>query len=601
MTVLVAGAAAVYDLICTARGGRALPGRSEVGALAACPGADGAWLPGGAAPTIALVLAAQGCAVALFHPLSAGSDSVRRRLGRAGIDLSRAPTADPARCVIMQTQDGRLAWSGAPDLSGMVVTDALLDGITHVVVASRWGAWTTALMHAAAARSIPCSLIGEAVPQVAAHRWHCVVLDDAQAASISALDALHAVTTRGAAGATAGRGLRHVLIPPVAIETVDTTGAGDVFGATFVARVLAGDEAPVAGDAAAAAAGRTCTGWGAWWGLDQPQAAASTEQIGRLRGALLGLACGDAFGMPNSFLRVPVWRDDMQPGPPDSPYHAGYPAGRITDDTEQALALTAALEDGFTPQAVAARLNEWFVAVGGAASLAVGPSTRRAMLAFQNGDDVATIGRTGVTNGAAMRVAPIAAFAALKGLDLERLVDQVEIACLPTHHTNPGIAGAAAIAAAVAAGVAGKSWAEVMADAEAGARLGASRGTWIYAPDIAARIVQARRIAGYCEDDAALIAAVSDVIGAGEPSVESVPAAVAVADYAGGDPERAIALAGNLRGDTDTVAAMAGAICGAYAGDAALPDAWGDLVQLTNGLNVAAWAERLLRCATASG
>ncbi len=284
-------------------------------------------------------------------------------------------------------------------------------------------------------------------------------------------------------------------------------------------------------------------------------------------------------------------------GPPESPYHAGYPAGRITDDTEQALALTDALEDGFTAEAVARRLNDWFVSVGGEKSLAVGPSTKRAMLAYQAHVPLAEIGRTGVTNGAAMRIAPIGVFAGLRSSPMEALVDAVEIACLPTHHTGPAIAGASAIAAAVAAAIQGKTWEEVMTASVDGARLGAGRGAWIYSASVADRIVHARRLAAGARSDQDLVHLISDIVGAGEPSTESVPAAIAIADFAGGDPALAIEISGNLRGDTDTVAAMAGAICGAFAGIDALPTAWLDSVARVNGLNIAAWADRLERCA----
>lgn len=111
--------------------------------------------------------------------------------------------------------------------------------------------------------------------------------------------------------------------------------------------------------------------------------------------------------MPNSFLETLPWLTEKRPGPPESPYHAFYPAGRITDDTEQALALTEALLAGFTPEIVAEKLNDWFVSVGGEASLAVGPRTKRAMLACARGEDVRQIGRFGVTNVAAMRIAPV--------------------------------------------------------------------------------------------------------------------------------------------------------------------------------------------------
>jgi ADP-ribosylglycohydrolase/sugar/nucleoside kinase (ribokinase family) len=593
MTVLVAGAAALYDLICGTDG---VPDASSVGVIQPGPGADRTWLPGGAAPTIALVLRLQGLPTALFHPLPA-DDAMVRRLRRAGVDVSRAPQGPAAQCVIMQGPDGRLAWSGAASVEAMAVTDGLLDNVSHVVIGSRWGAWTDALLTAAAARGIPASLIGEPAPAALGHRWQCVVLDERQAASLPALEAECRVITQGQSGATIHANGTTIHVPAVTVDAVDTTGAGDVFGATFLAGVLAGTGTRQAGERAAAAAARCCLGWGAPAGLDDPKPVPARSDQARIRGALLGLACGDAFGMPNSFLRIPPWRSAMEPGPADSPYHAGYAAGRITDDTEQALALTAALEDGFTPASVAQRLCEWFVAVGGEASLAVGPSTRRAMLAFQGGADIAQIGRSGVTNGGAMRVAPIGVYAALRGLALPYLVDWVEIACLPTHHTTPAIAGAAAIAAAVAAGIAGLDWDQVMQAAMDGARLGAERGTWVYAPALAARIAQARQIAAECGSDAALLAAISETVGAGEPTTESVPAALAIADYAGGNPERAIRLAGNLRGDTDTVAAMAGAICGAFAGADALPAEWVACVCATNTLDVDHWAQRLIDCA----
>ena len=42
---------------------------------------------------------------------------------------------------------------------------------------------------------------------------------------------------------------------------------------------------------------------------------------------------------------------------------------------------------------------------------------------------------------------------------------------------------------------------------------------------------------------------------------------------------------------------MAGAICGAYAGIQALPQAWLDIVAKVNDLDIATWSERLARCA----
>ena len=599
MTVLVAGNAAILDLILQ---GDRIPGDSAVGVLARNPSASGQWFPGGAAFTVALSMRMQGLQVALWHPLSSDGEieTVIARLTRAGVDLARSPSVGEscARCVMVGTTERRLAWS--TDNPAYLDTDftTILEGISHVVICSRWGSWTEQLLVACQGRAVPISIVGEACDRILDFNWTYVVLNEAQFGQLRQITAGEVVVTKGAAGATVRIGRTQTKIPAVALEPVDTTGAGDSFGGTFIARRLMGDGHRAAAEAAARVAADTCLGWGAWAGLPEVrEVGPSITREERVRGALAGIACGDAFGMPNSFLRNPAWLTEMMAGPADSPYHAGYPAGRVTDDTEQALAITEALEDGLTPAAVARRLNEWFVSVGGEQSLAVGPSTKRAMIAYQAQTPLSEIGRTGITNGAAMRIAPIGVYAGLRDMSLEGLIDAVEIACLPTHHTTPAISGAAAIAAAVAAGIRGEKWEEIVSSAVAAAQLGVHRGAWVYSADIADRILYARKLASKVRSDRELVEVISKVVGAGEPSTESVPAALAIAEYAHGAPARAIQLAGNLCGDTDTVAAMAGAVCGAYAGRAGLPDSWVALVREVNKLDFELWARRLWHCA----
>lgn len=601
MTLLVAGNASVLDLILQAD---RKPGDGEVGVLSANPAARGRWTPGGAAFTVALVAREQGVNTAVFHPLpiDAGADSTTASLRRAGVDLSRAPRMDmdAGRCVFVYTADGRFAWSTVNPEIEPSDFDGVLDGVDHLAIVSRWEAWTDAMLAAAVRRGIPISLVGEPSERARAYVWTNVILDEDQLSAVGPIEAEVIVETRGAGGAVLHERGQKTTIPAAPASVVDTTGAGDTFSGVFIASRMKGEEALAAARSAAQVAARACEGWGAWAGVTGPSGARLADaQEQRVRGALAGTACGDAFGMPNSFLSSPPWRKAMMDGPPESPYHAGYPAGRITDDTEQALALTDALEDGFTAEAVARRLNDWFVSVGGEKSLAVGPSTKRAMLAYQADAPLMEIGRTGVTNGAAMRISPIGVFAGLQSRSLAGLVDAVELACLPTHHTGVAIAGAAAVAAAVAAAIQGKAWEEVMSAAVEGARAGASRGAWIYSASVADRIIHARQLIADARSDEELVHLISDIVGAGEPTTESVPAAIAIADYARGDPARAIEISGNLRGDTDTIAAMAGAICGAYAGVDALPSTWLDLVAKVNDLNIAAWSERLVRCAEA--
>src|SRR5690349_5387022 len=72
----------------------------------------------------------------------------------------------------------------------------------------------------------------------------------------------------------------------------------------------------------------------------------------RALGALYGLAIGDALGMPTQLLsreRVAARFGRLtgfEPGPDENEISAGLPAGRVTDDTDQAMIVARALIDG---------------------------------------------------------------------------------------------------------------------------------------------------------------------------------------------------------------------------------------------------------------
>ena len=73
----------------------------------------------------------------------------------------------------------------------------------------------------------------------------------------------------------------------------------------------------------------------------------------RARGALYGLAVGDALGMPTQMLsRAEIRRrwgaplPGFEPAPPGHPIAAGMLAGAVTDDTEQAVLLGRLLVSG---------------------------------------------------------------------------------------------------------------------------------------------------------------------------------------------------------------------------------------------------------------
>jgi ADP-ribosylglycohydrolase len=228
----------------------------------------------------------------------------------------------------------------------------------------------------------------------------------------------------------------------------------------------------------------------------------------------------------------------------------------------------------------------------------LGPSTKRALAALLAGTDIAETGRSGTTNGAAMRVTPVGV--ATPGDDLGRLVDQVVEASRVTHNTGVALAGAAAVAAAVSAGVAGAGVPEATDAAIAAATLAAGRGHWVAAADVAARIRWAAgRTAGLATE--AALDTVYTLVGTSLASQESVPAAFAILAAAPDDPWLAVRMAASAGGDTDTIAAMAGAVAGACHGAAAFPAEARRTVAEVNGLRLDEMAASLLALRVAGG
>jgi ADP-ribosylglycohydrolase len=303
----------------------------------------------------------------------------------------------------------------------------------------------------------------------------------------------------------------------------------------------------------------------------------------RARGAMYGLAIGDALGMPTQQLsRQQITRRwgpllaGFEPAPPWHPIAAGMPAGAVTDDTEQAVLLGRLLLSGpVDPRELAAALVAWELDMAARGSLdLLGPSTRRAVDAVLAGIPPEEAGVHGDTNGAAMRVTPVGIKVAPD--DPRALVEAVQEASLVTHNTSVALAGAAAVAAAVSAGVSGASVGRATSVAAAteaaigAARMGAERGHWVAGADVAARIEWATGlVADRPMQEAAEV--IYSLVGTSLATQESVPAAFAVLSAVPDDPWRACLLAASLGGDCDTIAAMAGAIGGAVHGLAAFP------------------------------
>jgi ADP-ribosylglycohydrolase len=334
------------------------------------------------------------------------------------------------------------------------------------------------------------------------------------------------------------------------------------------------------------------------------------QQRDRARGALYGLAIGDALGMPTQMLSrdqiIDRWGPlltGFEPAPAEHPIAASMPAGSVTDDTEQAVLLGRLLLSGpVDPRELADGLIAWERDMIARGSLdLLGPSTRRAIEAVLAGTPPEEAGRYGDTNGAAMRIAPVGLTVSVgtgAGDDLTALVDAVQQASLVTHNTSVALAGAAAVAAAVSVGLSsavdgGAARVALATDvAVTAAGLGAERGRWVAGADVAARIYwAAEMVSGRSAADAAEV--IYSLVGTSLATQESVPAAFAVLSAVPEDPWRACLLAASLGGDTDTIAAMAGAVAGACHGLAAFPPSAVDIINAQH-LGLADLADSLL-------
>jgi ADP-ribosylglycohydrolase len=322
------------------------------------------------------------------------------------------------------------------------------------------------------------------------------------------------------------------------------------------------------------------------------QASQDHDRQDRAAGALYGLAVGDALGMPTESLSRPqiVARygpllEEFHPGALDQPLAPGLPAGTVTDDTEQALLLAELIIEGggaVDEAEFARRLLAWEEDMRARGSLSLlGPSTKRALSALLAGVPLAETGRSGTTNGAAMRITPVGVATAAG--DLDALIGRVVAASRVTHNTGVALAGAAAVAAAVSAGVAGAGVPDALEAAVTAAGRAAGHGHWVAAADVAARISWATGLtAGRPVPE--VLELVYTLVGTSLATQESVPAAFAILAAAPDDPWLACRMAASAGGDCDTIAAITGAVGGACHGVSAFPEQARATVSAVNGL-----------------
>ncbi|MFK0279126.1 ADP-ribosylglycohydrolase family protein [Streptomyces sp. NPDC090499] len=281
----------------------------------------------------------------------------------------------------------------------------------------------------------------------------------------------------------------------------------------------------------------------------------------RARGALLGLAVGDALGAP---------AENMKPSEIRARWGriTGYvtdrPAG--TDDTEYAIfsgLLLARHGSALTPAHVEAAWHEWIADRAEGPFKGAGFSERGTLENLRRGlaAPISAQHRHAWSDGLAMRAAPFGVFAAGRPAEAARLV-AVDGS---VSHEGEGIYGGQAVAAGVAAAMAGAPPTAVVAAALA------------VIPDDSWTARSLRRAVSVAHRGERAVR--SAVVIGGYPWTDLAPEAVALAfgayAAADGDFRDAVLTAVNMGRDADTTAAVAGALAGATRGETAIPREWG--------------------------
>ncbi|RCG16537.1 ADP-ribosylglycohydrolase family protein [Streptomyces reniochalinae] len=320
--------------------------------------------------------------------------------------------------------------------------------------------------------------------------------------------------------------------------------------------------------------------------------ALSPSPTDRARGAMVGLAVGDALGAPAENMKPSQIRERW--GRIEG-FVSDDPAG--TDDTEYALfsgLLLAEHGSALTVEHVEAAWHRWIADLDEGSFRGAGFSERGTLENLRRGlaAPISAQHRHAWSDGLAMRAAPFGVFAAGRPAEAARLVAIDGT----VSHEGEGIYGGRAVAAGVAA---------AMVSDSPGAAVQAAlsvipENSWTSRS--LQRAVSAARRAPLRPDATRLSverAVRSSVVIGGYPWTDLAPEAIGLAfgafTAARGDFTHAVLTAVNMGRDADTTAAVAGALAGALRGQAAIPERWSSAIRPVRGSCLPAMAGRHVR------
>ncbi len=288
------------------------------------------------------------------------------------------------------------------------------------------------------------------------------------------------------------------------------------------------------------------------------------DMLDRFRGCLLGVAVGDALGMPVEGYTAHEIESkfgsvrEMMPAP-EGHFHTGLQAGQFTDDTEETLLLAESMIEasGFSAERFADKLAAWGTAwtLDEKLNRGVGFTTRSSIENMISGASWKDSGLSLPTCGSAMRAAPIGL---VYRCDLTLVGSYADLQSIPTHCGPAARAGSIAVATAVALCLQGFPKETVLSTASSLAGKVDKK--------FAERLLWAGSLLDM-EPSQALLA-----IGNSPEVSETVPAAFYC--YMKLEPEEALIAAASMGGDTDSIASIAGSLFGAARGSGWIPERW---------------------------
>lgn len=300
------------------------------------------------------------------------------------------------------------------------------------------------------------------------------------------------------------------------------------------------------------------------------QEAQPVDLLDRFLGCLLGMAIGDALGMPvagcaqDGIAAQYGWLDRFVPRVA-SDGTVDVPPGTFTDETELALCLIESAIGSGGYLDIAAVGYRFLRLLEGPGARFLDEPTRRALTdAAHHGDFQRGVAGPGTATGsAAARAAPIGLLHALCRFNPELFVRDVLRATVITHAEPEVVNGALAVAYAVLLLAQGATPPEVLVDEVV---------RFIDEDAVAARL---RCVALRIHPTSDPIAAATQLgtLGTSAAVDEVVASAFAAFVAAPDDFLRAVAIAVNAGGASDTRGAITGALAGTHLGVHALPSA----------------------------